>query len=98
VHKGDYPLKDSVILDPATTITVTNTEERLINYRAAPESDHIWSGDRVLPILGYGAMAVKLGPHIMLLNNVAYCPNLLITLILLRQLRRRGFVRRSPIA
>jgi hypothetical protein len=35
-------------------------------------------------------MAVKFGFCIMLLNNVAYCPDLLTTLVLLRQLRRRG--------
>jgi hypothetical protein len=70
--------------------TVTNTEERLINYRSAPKNNHIWSDDRALPILGYEIMAVKFESRIILLDNVAYCPDLLTTLVLLRQLRRRG--------
>jgi hypothetical protein len=35
-------------------------------------------------------MAVKFGSRIMLLNNMAYCPDLLTTLVLLRQLHRKG--------
>jgi hypothetical protein len=35
-------------------------------------------------------MAVKFGSRIMLLDDVAYCPDLLTTLVSLRQLRRRG--------
>jgi hypothetical protein len=34
-HLEDYPLRFSVILDPATTITITNDETRLTNYRLA---------------------------------------------------------------
>jgi hypothetical protein len=62
----------------------------LVNYRSAPKNDYIWSEDKVLPILGYGIMAVKFESRIMLLNDMAYCPDLLIILVLLRQLRRRG--------
>jgi hypothetical protein len=62
----------------------------LVNYRSAPENDHIWSGDKALPILGYGIMAVEFGFRIMLLNNMAYCSDLLTTLVSLRQLRRKG--------
>jgi hypothetical protein len=90
VHKGDYPLKNSVIVNPAITITVINKEKRLVNHRSALENDHIWSDNKASPILGYGTMVVKLGSRIMLLNNVAYCPDLLTILVSLRQLRRRG--------
>jgi hypothetical protein len=60
-HLEDYPLRFSVILDPATIITITNDETRLINYRLAPIGDEVWSGNRALPILGYGTMILKMG-------------------------------------
>lgn len=87
----DYPLRHSVILDPATTISITNAESRLVNYRQAPDHDFVWSGDRKLPIHGYGTMTVQLGSRVLLLNDVAYCPRLLTTLVSLRQLRGRGY-------
>jgi hypothetical protein len=60
-HLENYPLRFSVILDPATTITITNDETRLINYRLAPIGDEMWSDDKALPILGYGTMILKMG-------------------------------------
>jgi hypothetical protein len=35
IHFEDYFLRFSVILDPAITITITNDETRLINYKLA---------------------------------------------------------------
>jgi hypothetical protein len=60
-HFEDYFLRFSVILDPATTITITNDETRLINYRLAFINDEIWSGNKALPILGYKTMILKMG-------------------------------------
>jgi hypothetical protein len=57
----NYFLRFSVILDSATTITITNDETRLINYRLAPIGDEIWSGNKALPILGYGTIILKMG-------------------------------------
>jgi hypothetical protein len=89
-HLEDYPLRFSVILDPAIIITITNDETRLINYRLAPINDEMWSYNRALPILGYETIIMKMGNKIMLLKNVAYCPRLLITLIALRELRKKS--------
>jgi hypothetical protein len=86
-HLEDYPLRFSVILDPATTITITNDE---INYRLALINDEVWSDNRALPILGYKIMIMKMENQTMLLKDVAYCPRLLITLIILWELRKKG--------
>jgi hypothetical protein len=59
-HFENYPLRFSVILDPATIITITNDETRLINYRLAPIDDKVWFNDRALPILGYRTMILKI--------------------------------------
>jgi hypothetical protein len=89
-HFENNFLRFSVILDSATIITITNDKTRLINYRLAPIGDKIWFGDRILPILGYGTMILKMGNQIMLLKDVAYCSRLLTTLIILRKLRKKG--------
>jgi hypothetical protein len=89
-HLEDYFLRFSVILDPATIITITNDETRLINYKLAFIDDEIWSNDRDLPMLGYGTMILKIKNQTMLLKDVAYCPRLLTTLIALRKLRKKG--------
>jgi hypothetical protein len=89
-HFEDYPLRFSVILDPATIITITNDKTRLINYKLAPINDKMWSGDRALPILGYETMILKIRNQTMLLENVAYCPRLLTILVALRELRKKG--------
>jgi hypothetical protein len=60
-HFEDYFLRFSVIFDPAITITITNDETRLINYKLAPIGDEIWFDDRALPILGYETMILKMG-------------------------------------
>lgn len=44
VTEGNYPLRYSVILDPATTISITNTEARLVNYRQAADHDSCVQG------------------------------------------------------
>jgi hypothetical protein len=89
-HLEDYPLRFSVILDPATIITITNDKTRLINYKLAPINDKMWSNNRALPILGYKIMIIKMKNQIMLLKDVAYCPRLLTTLVALRKLRKKG--------
>jgi hypothetical protein len=60
-HFENYLLRFSVILDPAITITITNDETRLINYRLAPIGNEIWSDNKALLILGYGTMILKMG-------------------------------------
>jgi hypothetical protein len=89
-HLEDYLLRFLVILDPAIIITITNDETRLINYKLAPIDDKIWSNNRILPILGYKIMIMKMKNQIMLLENVAYCLRLLTILIALWELRKKG--------
>jgi hypothetical protein len=60
-HFENYLLRFSVILDPATTITITNDKTRLINYKLAPINDEIWSNNKALLILGYKTMILKMG-------------------------------------
>ncbi|KAG7001233.1 hypothetical protein FOFC_03480 [Fusarium oxysporum] len=90
-QRDDYPLRNSVILDPGATISITNSPDRLAKLQPAIPGDCIWAGDRKLLILGYGTMTVRLTrTRALLLEDVAYCPRLLTTLVSLRQLRRKG--------
>jgi hypothetical protein len=59
-HFEDYLLRFSIILDPATIITITNDKTRLINYRLAPIGDEVWFDNKALPILGYKTMILKI--------------------------------------
>jgi hypothetical protein len=89
-HLEDYFLRFSVILDPATIITIINDEICLINYKLAFINDEIWSDNKALPILGYKTMILKIKNQTMLLENVAYYPRLLTILIALWELRKKG--------
>jgi hypothetical protein len=80
-HLEDYFLRFSVIFDSAIIITITNDETGLINYRLALIDDEIWFSNKALPILGYKTMILKMGNQIMLLEDIAYYPRLLITLV-----------------
>ncbi|RKK11109.1 hypothetical protein BFJ65_g15101 [Fusarium oxysporum f. sp. cepae] len=91
-QRDNYPLRNSVILDPGATISITNSANRLARFQPAIPGDFIWAGDRKLPILGYGTMTIRLtGTRVLMLEDVAYCPRLLTTLVSLRQLRKKGF-------
>jgi hypothetical protein len=89
-HFENYLLRFSIILDPATIITITNDETRLINYKLALINDEMWFGNKALPILSYETMILKIKNQTILLENVAYYPRLLITLVALRELRKKG--------
>jgi hypothetical protein len=86
----NYLLRFSIILDPAIIITITNDETRLINYRLVLIGNKMWFDDRVLPILGYKTIILKIGNQIMLLEDIAYYPRLLTILVVLRELRKKG--------
>jgi hypothetical protein len=59
-HLEDYLLPFSVIFDPAITITITNDETRLINYKLALIGDEVWFNNKALSILGYKTMIMKM--------------------------------------
>jgi hypothetical protein len=73
----NYPLRFSVIFDPATIIMITNDEIRLINYKLAPINDEMWSNNRALPILGYKTMIFENGES----NHAAKKCSMLFTFI-----------------
>jgi hypothetical protein len=90
IHLQHYPLRFSVILDPTIIITITNDKTRLINYKLAFINDKMWFNNKILLILGYRTMILKIRNQTMLLKNVAYYPRLLTILIALRKLRKKG--------
>jgi hypothetical protein len=90
IYFKDYSLRFLVIFDPTIITTITNDETRLINYRLALISDEVWFNNKALLILGYKTMILKMKNQTVLLKNIAYCSRLLITLVALRELRKKG--------
>lgn len=91
MQTDNYPLRNSLIFDPGATISLTNNADRLINPRQARPGDFVWTGEGQLPILAYGTMDVKAGNSAIRLEDVAFCPRLITSLISFRQLRRKGY-------
>jgi hypothetical protein len=60
IYLEKYFLRFSVIFDSAIIITITNDETRLINYKLAFINDEIWFNNKVLLILGYKTMILKM--------------------------------------
>jgi hypothetical protein len=89
-HFENYPLRFSIILDPAIIITITNDKTRLIDYKLAFINNKMWFNNRTLFILSYKIMIIKIRNQTMLLKNVAYCLRLLIILVALWELRKKG--------
>ena len=91
----EYPLKNSAILDSGTTIHIFNQKSRFITFRAAPEGDFVWAGEKKVPIQGYGTVDIAVsspkGNHVLRLFDVAYCANFACNLVSLRRLSRKGY-------
>jgi hypothetical protein len=99
IHQGaftvdQYPLKNSAILDSATTIHIFNEITRFVNFRTADPGDFVWAGEHRVPIQGYGIVDIRInnpkGPKILRLHEVALCRNFASNLVSLRQLHKRG--------
>jgi Reverse transcriptase (RNA-dependent DNA polymerase)/GAG-pre-integrase domain len=91
-----YPLKNSAILDSATTIHIFNQITRFIDFRTAPDGDFLWAGDSRVPILGYGDVDIQVeGPkgklQVLRLYDAAYCENFAANLVSFRQLQKQGY-------
>ena len=91
-----YPLKNSSILDSATTIHIFNEIARFIDFHTAPDGDFLWVGDSRVPILGYGDVDIQIeGPkgksQVLRLYDVAYCENFAANLVSFRQLQNQGY-------
>ena len=94
-----YPLKNSAILDSATTIHIFNEITRFLDFKTANPGDYVWAGERKVPINGYGTVDViikapnknqKLTDKILRIRDVAFCPNFAANLVSLQQLHKRG--------
>lgn len=94
-----YPLKNSAILDSATTIHIFNEITRFLDFKTANPGDYVWAGERKVPIKGYGTVDViikapnknqKLTDKILRIRDVAFCPNFAANLVSLQQLHKRG--------
>ncbi|KID81860.1 polyprotein [Metarhizium guizhouense ARSEF 977] len=90
-----YPLKNSALLDSASTIHIFNEISRFNNFRTALPGDCVTAGDHLVPIQGYGDVDIRVqgqrGFDILRLHNVALCENFAANLVSLRQLRQHGY-------
>ena len=94
---GQYPLRNSAILDTGTTIDVFNEITRFINFNASPNGDFLWAGTQKVPIEGYGDVDIEVdgpvGKQLLRIYNAAFCTNFACNLVSYRKLKRRGFWR-----
>jgi hypothetical protein len=59
-QEGVYALRDSFILDSASTIHICNNRERLQSLRPATENDSLIAGASRIPIEGFGLVEITL--------------------------------------
>jgi hypothetical protein len=96
-----YPLKNSAILDSATTIHIFNKITSFLDFKTVNLGDYLWAGEKKVQIKGYGTVAVdvvikapnkdqKLTDNILRIRDVAFCPNFAANLVSLQQLHKRG--------
>jgi hypothetical protein len=89
-----YPLKDAFILDSGTTTHICNDLSRLNGVRPPASGYYIWAGTTKVDIQGYGSALITTtgaqGEQTLRLDNVAFCPDFLCSLISFRLLRRQG--------
>ena len=94
VSNQGYPLKDAFILDSGSTTHICNNLSRIKHLRPPAIGDYIWAGNTRVQIQGYGAVIIAIegtqGKQTLHLNNVAWCPDFLCSLISFRLLRRQG--------
>lgn len=90
-----YPLKNSTLLDSATTDHITNNKRSLINYRKASEGDFVWAGNTQVTVLGYGDRAIKVQEYkrreeTLLLKDVLYCKGMATNFVSVMMLKQQG--------
>lgn len=90
---SEYALRDSVILDSATTVHVINDRTRFISD-IRPASDQLYAGSGTKNIEGFGAAEVTvitpLGRQKIHLNEAAYVPGFHTNLVCMRRLIEKG--------
>jgi len=89
----NYALRDSVILDPATTIHVINDRARFIGD-IRPTSDQLYAGSGIENIEGFGTAEVTVitpsGKQKIHLNEAAYVPGFHTNLVCNCRLNKKG--------
>ncbi|KAF9733719.1 polyprotein [Paraphaeosphaeria minitans] len=89
-----YPLKDAFILDSGSTTHICNNLSRIDDIRPPAMGDYIWAGNTKVWVQGYGTVRVTTKgaqkEQLLRLNDVAWCPDFLCSLISFRLLRRQG--------
>ena len=88
-------MKDSVILDLATTIHLFNNKQRFLNFDPTLLGEVVYSSNSYLEILAYGLAVITVtkldGREVLMrIDDVAYCPEILVNLVLALVLRRTG--------
>jgi GAG-pre-integrase domain len=88
-------LKDSFLLDSASSIHVSRNRKRFTNFRKAPPGHYAICGSRSVPILGYGEVDIELSglkgkKRVLRLHDVAFCPIFPTNLASLNRLESRG--------
>jgi hypothetical protein len=92
-----YELRNSILLDSASTIHVSNDFNRFTDYFEAITNDYLIAGNTTIPVLGYGTTMVyattpdNKGIHKIALTNTAFVPSFHTSLISLRRAMQRGF-------
>ena len=91
----NFPLKNSFLLDSASSIHVSRSRERFTNFRKAPPGHYAICGSGSVPILGYGEIDIELSDlkrriRILRLHDVAFCPVFPTNLASLNLLEGRG--------
>jgi hypothetical protein len=93
----DFPLKDSYLLDSASSIHVSHDRQRFNNFRRPPPAagHYALCGSGTVTIFGYGDVDVLVTnqrgrKRILRLHNVAYCPEFPTNIVSLQLLEDRG--------
>ena len=92
-----YELRNSILLDSASTIHVSNDFNRFTDYFEAITNDYLIAGNTTIPVLGYGTTMVyattpdNKGIHKIALTNTAFVPSFHTSLISLRRAMQKGF-------
>ena len=90
--KPIYELNKSWILDSGATVHVCNEKDRFLQFKTNSTDDCLWTGDAVIPILGYGEVELRVtSPNypdgrVLRLVNVVYVPTLHTNVVSLRLL------------
>lgn len=93
-----YRLRDSSLMDSASSIHISRQRERFNNFRKAPTGHYALCGSGTVPILGYGDIVIELSKttkknpkrSLLRLHDVAFCPQFPTNLVSLTKLEERG--------